>query len=415
MARIQEDFVAAGYEVVKFQEKSDIIFINTCTVTGNADSDCRKIIRRAIRRNPEAFIAVVGCFAQLRVDDIRKIEGVDAILGNCEKFLALKLIKDFKKQKTPIVFVSALPEATFEHACSKDNDDHTRVFLKIQDGCDYYCSYCTVPYARGHSRSMDFNLISDYFKSIVASGFKEIVLSGINLGDYKSPRSGEDFLKVVKLIDRMEIPARVRISSIEPNLLTDEMIKIISRSGIICPHFHIPLQSGSDKILGLMKRRYKTDYFKDLINRINREMPDCCIGIDVITGYPGETDEDFQVTKRFIEQLQVSYLHVFTYSERQLPASSEMKGKISQQLKKQRTIELRELSEEKKAIFYQSQLGKVVTVIPEQFFVEGGSWRGWSENYVRVEFSGNSNIEKVPLRIRLIENRGEAVFGEVEK
>jgi threonylcarbamoyladenosine tRNA methylthiotransferase MtaB len=293
-AQLQDDFRKLGFEIVDFESESDIVFINTCTVTHKADADSRKIIRRAIRQNPKAFIAVGGCYSQLASEHLKEIDGIDAVLGANEKFRINELISVFSKREAPEIFISEKDDAEFYPACSADSNLRMRAVLKIQDGCDYFCTYCAVPHARGRSRSIPFDHIIPFLHDIENQGYKEVVLTGINLGDYRY--EGKEFADVLDLIDREELGLRIRISSLEPDLINDEIIDIVADSKSICPHFHIPLQSGSDSILKSMRRRYDTKYFMDLIDKINKRIPDCGIGIDVIVGFPGETEEHFNET-----------------------------------------------------------------------------------------------------------------------
>jgi threonylcarbamoyladenosine tRNA methylthiotransferase MtaB len=387
MSQMQKQFEDEGYEVVDFKAPSDIVLINTCTVTSSADADCRKIIRKAIRNNPNAFIGVMGCYSQLKKDEVIDIDGVDAVLGTNNKFDIQNLIKNFEKKRSPEVFISELDDATFHNASSFENKSRTRVVLKIQDGCDYVCTYCAIPFARGGSRSMDFDELRDKLIELNQSDIYEIILTGINLGDYKTP-SGEKFVDVIRLIAGLDLKYRVRISSIEPNLLSDEIIDIVKNSDNLCKHFHIPLQSGSNDILKLMKRRYQVDVFEKLVHKIKAEIPDCCIGVDVIEGFPGETDEHFNETYDLLSGLPISYLHVFSYSERDNTPSQSYPKQVAPKIKKKRTNILRKLSDMKNSGFIKSQLGTTRVVIPETSkMVEGRKiFTGWTDNYVKVEF-----------------------------
>jgi threonylcarbamoyladenosine tRNA methylthiotransferase MtaB len=412
-SQLREQFEKLGHTVVDFGEPTDAVLINTCTVTENADTECRKIIRRALRTSPNAFVGVTGCYAQLQPEEIASVVGVDAVFGAQEKFKIPQIITDFKKLETPQIFVNEFSdEIEFVGAKSGDNDSRTRAVFKIQDGCNYNCSFCTIPLARGGSRSMDFGKIEEAFKDLEKSGYSEIVLSGINLGDYTG-KNGEKFSEVVKLIDSLDTNARVRISSIEPNLLKPEILKTVAKSDVFCPHFHIPLQSGSPEVLKLMRRRYKASYYEELILKIKAEMPHCCIGVDVIVGFPGETDEFFEETYNFLKSLPISYLHVFTYSERENTPAAIFNNKIQPQVKKARTARLRALSAFKKSEFYASQIGSERTVIPETYNAETGRWIGWTENYVRVEFEAPAVLVQKPMRVVLKEMLGEHVLAEL--
>jgi len=428
MSQIQEQFIELGYSVVDFQAESDIILINTCTVTHNADADCRKIIHRAKKISPDAFIGVMGCYSQLNPGEIAEIEGVDAIFGIEDKYHIPELIQNYSRKDEPHIFISDNKTIPFHTACSIDNESHTRAVLKIQDGCDYYCSYCIVPYARGECRSMYFEELKNTILKFSETKVYEIILLGINLGEYEAS-TGENFLDVIKFISQLniqtkisnynsepriqnsELPMRFRISSIEPNLLSNEIINIVQTSKNICPHFHIPLQSGSPEILKLMHRRYKVEKFKDLIYEIKEKIPDCCIGVDVITGFPGETDLHFKETYELIKSLPISYLHVFTYSERKGTKAFDLDGKVNPHVRKERTKLLRMLSELKKAEFYKSQIGSIRTVIPEVYDSITGLWNGWTENYIRVKFAGKNNLGHHPIKVRLDKLDGEYVSG----
>ena len=416
-SQLQSIFERDGHTVVPFGQPADAVIINTCTVTENADKECRQIIRRALRLSPSAFVGVTGCYAQLQPEEIASIEGVDAVFGAKEKFSMTELVRDFRKFDTPRCFVSDLGEEApdFVEAQSAETDSRTRAFLKLQDGCDYKCSFCTIPLARGKSRAMDFALIPQKIRALEASGYHEVVLSGINLGDYEAP-TGETFTDVVRQIEEMQPRLRVRISSIEPNLLTREIIDIIAQSSVFCPSFHIPLQSGSPDVLRQMRRRYNVGQYSDLIHTIKDVMPSAGIGADVIVGFPMETDAHFEETFAFLHDLPVSYLHVFSYSERENTPAAELSaqtGGVPMPKRAERSKRLRALSAKKKFVFYASQSGTEHTVIPEQRSAETGLWAGWTENYVRAEFAGAVSLVQAPMRIRLQATDGETVFGEM--
>lgn len=414
ISQIQRQFEKLGAEVVQFGEPCDTFIINTCTVTSMADADCRKIIRRALKINPKAFIAVTGCYAQTKPEEIAKIEGVDAIIGTKYKFDIPILIEKFEKYDKPKIFVSDLDEnLPYHFAVSTDNDSRTRVVLKIQDGCDYSCSYCIIPTARGKSRSIPFDALKQKILDLNETEYEEVVISGINVGEYKDP-NGKTFLDVVRLVEELQPKQRYRISSIEPNKLKDEIIEIISYSNVFCHHFHIPLQSGSDTILKLMQRRYNTKRYEEVIYKIKDKMPDACIGVDVITGFPGETDELFYETYNFLEKLPISYLHVFTYSDRNGTKASSMPGKVPHEVKKDRTRILRKLSDYKKRLFYESQLGKIFNVVPEEYIPMEGSWKGWTENYIRCKFQASKELTKKRVAVRLQSILGDICIGEAQ-
>jgi len=411
-AQLKEKFENMGYEITDFGNKSDIILINTCSVTNNADVEARKLIRRVKRESPDAFVGVMGCYAQLKPQEVASISGVDGVFGQREKFRIPSIINDILGGEKTQVNVSCIDDLPFDGAVTTDNEMRTRAFFKMQDGCNYFCSFCTIPFARGNSRSMEFNRIPHHIKRILESGYKEVVISGINLGDYNTPE-GEKFVDVVKLLDNTEMDLRVRISSIEPNLLNNEILDVVTNSKIICPHFHIPLQSGSNQILRKMKRRYKSEYYQELIHKIKGKIPDCGIGVDVIVGFPGETDEHFLQTYNFLNDLPVSYLHVFTYSERDNTPAASYSGVVPVNIRKDRTRKLRELSVKKQKDFYLSQLGKEKIVIPETYLADEGMWKSWSENYVRIKFTAPKEINRSFYKVKITSVTGEFAYGEL--
>lgn len=370
-----------GFQKKDFHEGADIYVINTCSVTDHADKKCRKVVREALKFNPNAYVAIIGCYAQLKPKEISEIPGVDVVLGAAEKFNLPSHLHDLTKREKAIVHNSRIRELNhFVPAYSAS--DRTRSFLKVQDGCDYFCSFCTIPLARGKSRS---GTIEDVLKNageIIASGVKEIVLTGVNIGDFGNSETG-DFLALLKEIDQIEGLERVRISSIEPNLLTDEIIDFVAESKRIVPHFHIPLQSGSDEILTSMRRKYLSALYKNRVEHIKRVMPECCIGVDVIVGFPGETEEHFLETYRFLNELDISYLHVFTYSERPNTYALKLEGKVPGAIRQDRNKMLTILSEKKKRAFYESHLGKSFKVLFEAE-TDGLTMSGFTENYIRV-------------------------------
>ena len=371
-----------GFSKVSFDDAADMYIINTCSVTDNADKECRQIIRRALHQSPEAFIAVTGCYAQLRPDEIASIEGVDLVLGAGEKFNISRYIDDIRKKERAEIHSCEVNELdTFNSSWSFG--DRTRAFLKVQDGCDYNCTYCTIPMARGASRSASINEVVNQAVSIAKQGVKEIVLTGVNTGDFGKSQT-ESFLDLIKELDRIAFDIRFRISSIEPNLLTDEIISFAAGSQKFVPHFHIPLQSGSDKILGLMRRRYRRDLYQSRANLIKELMPHACIGCDVIVGFPGETENDFLETYRFISDLDISYLHVFTYSERPDTSAVSMQEPVPIPERKRRNKMLRILSEKKLNSFYRMNEGRTVNVLWEHEN-RNGMMEGYSENYIRVK------------------------------
>lgn len=411
ISEIQKRLEEKGHSTVSFGEQTDAVIINTCTVTNHADSDARKIIRRALRLSPEAFVGVLGCYAQLKPDEIAQIEGVDAVFGIKDKFAVVDYIDSISRKHKPEIFVSDLKDLPFHTAISEDNESRTRIFMKLQDGCDYPCTYCTIPAARGGSRSMDFDELKSRFIQLNNAEQYEIILSGVNLGEYMAP-TGENFTDVIRFLDEAGLKQRIRISSIEPNLIKPELLQIIKNSKTICPHLHIPLQSGSTEILALMKRRYNADFFRDQILKIKEQIPHVCIGVDVISGFPGETDVHFAETIDLLQSLPISYIHAFTYSERSGTPAASMSGKVASDTRKSRTMELRKLSETKKREFFESQTGSVLSVIPEDYNPETGHWAGWTENYVRVEFPSESDIEIKPYKVKLLKMLEETVLGE---
>ncbi|RFS14760.1 tRNA (N(6)-L-threonylcarbamoyladenosine(37)-C(2))-methylthiotransferase MtaB [Emticicia sp. C21] len=380
-------FEERGYQKVEFNQQPDIFIINTCSVTENADKKCKKIVREANKINPDGYVAIIGCYAQLKPKEISEIEGVDAVLGAAEKFRLIDIIGDFvkePKEPTAKVYNSKIEEAIDYHT-SYSLNDRTRTFLKVQDGCDYPCSYCTIPLARGKSRSDTIQNVVKAAYEIAESGVKEIVLTGVNIGDFglQNDERKETFFELVKALDNVDGIERFRISSIEPNLLTDEIIEFVASSKRFVPHFHIPLQSGSNKILGLMRRRYKRELYADRVAKIKELMPDCCIGVDVIVGHPGETDEEFMATYQFLNDLDISYLHVFTYSERPNTLALNIKPVVPANKRTERSKMLHILSDKKRRYFYEQQMGKNFSVLFEED-VENGLMQGFTENYVRV-------------------------------
>ena len=383
---ISRSFEEKGYQRVEFNQDPDIFIINTCSVTENADKKCRKIVREAQRINPDGYVAIIGCYAQLKPQEIAGIDGVDAVLGAAEKFRLTELLDGFVKEPSgnARVYNSSIEEVLDYHA-SYSLNDRTRTFLKVQDGCDYPCSYCTIPLARGSSRSDTIGNVIKAAQDIAARDVREIVLTGVNIGDFgiQNGIRNERFADLVKALDEVEGIDRFRISSIEPNLLTDEILEFVTDSKRFVPHFHVPLQSGSNKVLGLMKRRYRRELYKDRVEKIKALMPDACIGVDVIVGHPGETQELFLETYAFLQELPVSYLHVFTYSERANTTALEIKPVVPASQRAERSKMLHILSEKKKRAFYESQLGRVSRVLFEEE-IEDGYMQGWTENYVRV-------------------------------
>lgn len=385
---IARSFEEDGYIRVDFDDPADIYVINTCSVTENADKQFKQIVRKALKTNPKAFLAAVGCYAQLKPEELASVDGVDLVLGAKEKFNITQYIDDLTKNNEGIVHSCEISETDF-YVGSYSIGDRTRAFLKVQDGCDYKCTYCTIPMARGISRSDTIENILSNAKKISDKGIKEIVLTGVNIGDYGKGEFGNKkhehtFLELVQALDKVEGIERLRISSIEPNLIKDETIDFIAQSKSFVPHFHIPLQSGSNEILKKMKRRYLRELYVSRVAKIREVMPDACIGVDVIVGFPGETDEHFLETYHFLNDLDISYLHVFTYSERDNTEAVLMEGVVPDTVRAKRSKMLRGLSAKKRNAFYESQLGKEKTVLFESDNKQGYI-HGFTENYVKVK------------------------------
>jgi threonylcarbamoyladenosine tRNA methylthiotransferase MtaB len=386
---IARQLTEVGYEKVSFDDKADIYVINTCSVTENADRECKLHVKRAMKANPEGLVVIVGCYAQLKPEEISQIEGVDLVLGAKEKFNILSYLDDLEKSENEGIIHSCEIEETDFFIGSYSIGDRTRAFLKVQDGCDYKCTYCTIPLARGISRSDTIENVLRNAREISQKDIKEIVLTGVNIGDYGKGEFGNKkhehtFLDLISELDKVEGIERIRISSIEPNLLKDESIELVSRSRSFVPHFHIPLQSGSDDLLKKMKRRYLTKLYKNRVAKIREVMPHAAIGVDVIVGFPGETEELFMETYNFLNELPITYLHVFTYSERENTEAAAMGSIVPISERKKRNKMLRILSEKKKMAFYQTQLGKTLPVLWEHENKDGKMF-GFTENYVRVQ------------------------------
>lgn len=409
---IARQLTANGYQKVSFDERADVYIINTCSVTDNADKECKFHIKRAMKANPDGLVVIVGCYAQLKPEEISQIEGVDLVLGAKEKFNIPSYIDDLKKSENAgIVHSCEVEEADF-FIGSYSIGDRTRAFLKVQDGCDYKCTYCTIPLARGISRSDTIENVLKNAKEIADRGIKEIVLTGVNIGDYGKGEFGNKkhehtFLDLITELDKVEGIERIRISSIEPNLLKDESIDLVAKSRSFVPHFHIPLQSGSDDLLKKMKRRYLTKLYTNRIRKIREVMPDAAIGVDVIVGFPGETEERFLETYNYLSELPASYFHIFTYSERENTEAVQMEGVVPIAERKKRNKMLRILSEKKKMAFYQSQIGNTLPVLWEHEN-KNGLMFGFTENYVRVQkpFDEHSINEIELVKLQKIEPDG---------
>lgn len=405
---ISRMFEQKGYKKTDFTDTPDIFIINTCSVTENADKKCHKIVREARAISPDAYVAIIGCYAQLKPQGIATIPGVDAVLGAAEKFRLVELLDGFVRKPQAEVFASDIEDVnTFNTSYSIH--DRTRTFLKVQDGCDYSCSFCTIPLARGASRSDSISNIVKTAQEIGATEVREIVLTGVNTGDFglQNGKRVERFVDLVKALDVTDGIDRFRISSIEPNLLSNEIIEFVSSSKRFVPHFHIPLQSGSNKVLKLMRRRYQRELYISRIEKIKSVMPHCCIGVDVIVGFPGETHEDFLETYRFLNELNISYLHVFTYSERDNTLASTMEGSVSHKERTERSKMLHILSDKKRRKFYEDHLGQEFTVLFEND-IENGMMHGFTENYIRVTAKYDPVLINELKKVRLtgIDERG---------
>lgn len=397
---IARKFTDIGYTRVNFNQPANVVVINTCSVTQLADKKCRQIISKAIRTSPNAIIAVVGCYAQLKPNEIAAFKDVDLILGTHEKFDIINYLEKFEKnnQSSKLVFSCEIGEIE-EFNPSFSLFDRTRSFLKIQDGCDYHCSYCTVPLARGKSRNLSIEQTIAKAQEISEQGIKEVVLTGVNIGDF-GKSTGETFFNLIQRLDTIEGIERFRISSIEPNLLNDEIIHFVANSRSFVPHFHVPLQSGCNEILQLMSRRYNRELFANRVNTIKSIMPHACVGTDVIVGFPGETDDHFTDTYRFLKDIDISYLHVFSYSERRNTKAVNIPGKVTTQLKNNRSRKLIELSEMKREIFYQGNLEKEYKVLFESQ-LSNGKMFGFTPNYIKTETKFNKLMVNQTVNVKL--------------
>lgn len=409
---IARSFQQEGFERVEFEEVADIYVINTCSVTDNADKRFKTIVKSALKLNEKAFLIAIGCYAQLKPEELAAIDGVDLVLGATEKFKVTDYITNLSKNDMGEVHSCEIEDANF-YVGSYSFGDRTRAFLKVQDGCDYKCTYCTIPLARGISRSDTLENVLENAREISEKGIKEIVLTGVNIGDYGKGEFGNKkhehtFLDLVKALDNVEGIHRFRISSIEPNLLQKETIDFVAGSKSFVPHFHIPLQSGSDTLLKLMKRRYLQETYTNRVEAIKGKMPNACIGVDVIVGFPGETDELFLETYNYLNELDISYLHVFTYSERPNTEAVEMEGFVPQNVRNKRSKMLRGLSVKKRRAFYESQLGKNFTVLFESENKDGYIY-GFTENYVKVKTPWNPELANTLHEIKLTEINEEGI------
>ncbi len=417
---IARQFSSEGFDRVDFSEKADIYVVNTCSVTENADKRFKSIVKQAQKINPEAFVAAVGCYAQLKPEELADVEGVDLVLGATEKFKITDYLNDLSKNDMGEVHSCEIEEADF-YVGSYSIGDRTRAFLKVQDGCDYKCTYCTIPLARGISRSDTLENVLQNAKEISGKGIKEIVLTGVNIGDYGKGEFGNKkhehtFFELVQALDKVDGIERLRISSIEPNLLKNETIDFVAQSQSFVPHFHIPLQSGSNDLLKLMRRRYMKELYVDRVKQIKDKMPHACIGVDVIVGFPGESETHFLETYNFLNELDISYLHVFTYSERDNTLAAEMPNPVPKNIRSKRSKMLRGLSVKKRRAFYESQLGTTRTVLFEGENKEGFI-HGFTENYVKVKTFWNPELVNTLHVVKLtsIDQDGLVRFEFVEK
>ncbi len=392
-----------GYQKVEFHEGADVYVINTCSVTDHADRRCRKIVKEALRHNPTAFVAIIGCYAQLKPQEIANIEGVDLVLGAAEKFNIQDFIGDGTKKAKAEIKEGKIKEV-LEYHSSYSIGDRTRTFLKVQDGCDYFCSFCTIPLARGKSRSDTIANVVKQAEEIVAQGTKEIVLTGVNTGDFGAG-TNENLFQLLQALDQVNGLERLRISSIEPNLLSDEIIEFTAKSKTIVPHFHIPLQSGSDEMLQSMRRKYLTQLYTSRVEKIKALMPEACIGVDVIIGYPGETKEHFLETYNYLNELDISYLHVFTYSERPNTTAQKLPGKVLLRERNERSKMLHILSDKKRRHFYEQHIGKTYPVLWE-IENDGDTMHGFTPNYIKVKTAYDPSLvnEIMPFKLQEIDH-----------
>ena len=408
-ATISRDFIQHGFEKVDYQDKADIYVLNTCSVTENADKEARKLIRQAKRRNPDSTVAVIGCYAQLKPNDIAIIDGVDIVLGAEEKFNLLNHLDGIDLNGGTQVIQSKI-DHVHKFTPSYSSGERTRSFLKVQDGCNYTCSFCTIPLARGESRNDTIENTMKTAREVAKTDSREIVLTGVNIGDFGKGTS-ESFFDLVQQLDMLDGIDRIRISSIEPNLLTNEIIEFCAESNKFMPHFHIPLQSGSDKILSAMRRRYKRDLYEERTEKINSIIPDVCIGVDVIVGFPGETDDDFLETYNFLNELNISYLHVFTYSERDNTDAAKMGEVVSKEKRTERSKMLHILSDKKRRYFHEKFINQNRPVLFEN--MKNGKLLGHTDNYIQIQVDGGFDLINTIHPVKLILNHGAAIDGQL--
>ena len=400
-SQISRQFIENGYEIADFKETADVYVINTCTVTSIAEKKCKTAIRSAINRNPDARVAVIGCFSQLKAEEIQEIEGVDLIVGNNEKHKLFELISNRKNNTATNCAYCDVKQMEKSDAFvpSYSSGDRTRSFLKIQDGCDYFFTYCAIPFARGRSRSDTIDNIVKSAEAIASEGLKEIILTGVNIGDF-GKQNNETFLQLIQALDKVEGIERYRISSIEPELLSDEIIEFVANSAKFLPHFHIPLQSGSNKILKMMKRHYQRELFAERVYKIKSVLPDACIAADVICGFPCESNEDFQDTYKFIDALPISYLHVFTYSERPDTIAAQLEGKVAVNIRRERSKALQILSDKKKHAFYVENSASLRKVLFESD-IHNGYISGFTDNYIRAKIKADPALINKVVDVKL--------------
>jgi len=406
-ATISRDFICHGFEKVDYRDEADIYVLNTCSVTENADKEARKLIRQAKRRNPDSSVAVIGCYAQLKPNDIAAITGVDMVLGAEEKFNLLNHLDTIDLNGGTKVIQSEI-DHVHNFTPSYSSGERTRSFLKVQDGCDYTCSFCTIPLARGKSRSDSIENTMKVAKEVAQTDTRELVLTGVNIGDFGKGTS-ETFFDLIQQLDTLDGIDRIRISSIEPNLFTDEIIEFCAGSQKFMPHFHVPLQSGSDKILGDMRRRYKRDLYKNRVEKIKSVLPDACIGVDVIVGFPGETNNDFLNTYNFLNELEISYLHVFTYSERPDTDAVEMGEVVSKEKRSERSRMLHILSDKKRRFFHDQFVNQRRPVLFEN--MKNGKLLGHTDNYIQIQTDGTPDLINTIHPVKLSGNYGRFVQG----
>lgn len=401
-----------GFARAEFTQGADLYVINTCSVTENADRKCRKVVKEALKHNADAQVVIIGCYAQLKPQEIAEIPGVDMVLGAAEKFNLVHHLKELGNREEVVIHNKPIKE-TNEFVAGYSFGDRTRTFLKVQDGCNYFCSFCTIPLARGFSRSDTIANTVAKAQEVAQTGVKEVVLTGVNIGDF-GRQNGETFFDLIKELDKVEGISRYRISSIEPNLLNEDIIQFVADSNKFVPHFHIPLQSGNNKILKQMRRRYKRELYAERIEKIKQLMPNCCIGVDVIVGFPGETEEDFLDTYNFINDLEISYLHVFPYSERLNTTAVCLEGVVPQQERNRRVKMLRILSEKKRRAFYEQHIGETFSVLFEAE-ENSGKMNGFTENYIKVKTDYDPLLvnELTQVKLTAIDEDGEVIVEEI--